>query len=292
MSSDDARLSIGDLAAATGVAVGTLRMWESRHGFPAAQRRGPGHRRYGTDEVARVRRVVDDRRQGLSLAAAIERARNWPPSDPPSLFAVLGQCEPRLVPQRLPVAAMRAVSHAIEDECLARGGRTVVAGTFQHEPAYRRVEHRWTELARTAALAFVLADFGRRRSRRGSPTEIPLRSESPIHREWGVVAVGPSFSACLVGWEIPSVGHGRRFEAVWTTERVVCEQALRAALSTVGGSLETRGAELLETTMPPAGGAAEWAIAVANRAVGYLAGDGAHDTLSFSHTGRMGRGAG
>ena len=30
-------LSIGQLADATGVAAGTLRMWESRHGFPAAE---------------------------------------------------------------------------------------------------------------------------------------------------------------------------------------------------------------------------------------------------------------
>jgi DNA-binding transcriptional MerR regulator len=290
MSVEEARLSIGDLAAATGVAVGTLRMWESRHGFPVAQRRGPGHRRYGAEEVTRVRRVLDERRQGLSLAAAIERVRNWPPSDPPSLFTVLRQSEPGHVPQRLPVAAMRAVSHAIEDECLARGGRPIVAGTFQRETAYRLVEPRWTELARTAALAFVLADFGRRRARRGSPAEIPLRRESPIHREWGVVAVGANFTACLVGWEIPTVSDGRRFEAVWTTDRVACGQALRAALSAAGGSLETRGAELLETTMPPAGGGSEWAITVANRAIGYLAGDDAHDALSFSRTARAGRG--
>src|SRR4051812_36815191 len=139
MASNAAGLSIGDLAGATGVAAGTLRMWESRHGFPVARRGAGGHRRYDVDDVARVQRVLDERRNGLSLAAAIERVREWAPSAPPSLFAVLRQHAPQqLAAQRLPVRAMRAVSHAIEEECVARGARPLLAAAFQHETAYRR----------------------------------------------------------------------------------------------------------------------------------------------------------
>src|SRR6187200_3346256 len=115
MVSEGAGLSIGDLAAATGVAPGTLRMWESRHGFPVAQRRTGGHRRYDVDDIARVQRVLDERRNGLSLPAAIERIREWAPSAPPSLFAVLRQQAPQAGAQHLPARAMRAISYAIED---------------------------------------------------------------------------------------------------------------------------------------------------------------------------------
>jgi MerR family transcriptional regulator, light-induced transcriptional regulator len=50
-------LTIGALARATGVPVETLRTWERRYGFPAAERTGTGHRRYAIGMVERVRMV-------------------------------------------------------------------------------------------------------------------------------------------------------------------------------------------------------------------------------------------
>jgi DNA-binding transcriptional MerR regulator len=266
----DELLSIGDLAAATGVAAGTLRMWESRHGFPVARRRSRSHRRYDADEIARVQRVLEERRNGLSLAAAIERVRDWAPSAPPSLFAALRQHAPQLAPQRLPVRGMRAISHAIEDECLARAARPLLAGTFQHEGAYRRAEPRWRELARTAGLAFVLADFGTPRTGRGGPAEVALPTQSPVRREWAVVCLDPDFTACLAGWERPADGGARSFEAIWTTDPVAAAAALRVALAVAGGTVARSGAALLEDLLPRLAGDAGTAVAVANRAIGYL----------------------
>jgi MerR family transcriptional regulator, light-induced transcriptional regulator len=270
MVSEGAGLSIGGLAAATGVAPGTLRMWESRHGFPVAQRRTGGHRRYDVDDIARVQRLVDERRNGLSLTAAIDRVRDWEPSAPPSLFAVLRQHAPQLAAQRLPVRAMRAISHAVEDECLARGARPLLAGTFQHETAYRRAEHRWRELARTAGLAFVFADFAKRRRSRSAPAEIPLGTKSPVRREWAVVCIDPEYSACLAGWERPSDRGARRFEAIWTTDPTAAVAAMRVALAVAGGTLARRGTALLDEMSPRLAGDAATTVAVANRAIGYL----------------------
>ena len=45
-SHDAPGLSIGEIAARSGVAVGTLRMWEARYGFPVPGRLPSGHRRY------------------------------------------------------------------------------------------------------------------------------------------------------------------------------------------------------------------------------------------------------
>jgi len=51
-------LSIGALAAATGLGVETLRAWERRYGRPRPARRASGHRRYGPAEVAWLRLVA------------------------------------------------------------------------------------------------------------------------------------------------------------------------------------------------------------------------------------------
>ncbi len=52
-------MSIGALARATGIPVETLRTWEARYGYPAAQRKPSGHRLYPLDAIARLRRISD-----------------------------------------------------------------------------------------------------------------------------------------------------------------------------------------------------------------------------------------
>jgi methanogenic corrinoid protein MtbC1 len=59
----DAWLSIGALSRATGIAVETLRTWESRYGFPAPERKPSGHRVYPVAAVPRLRRIA----QALAL---------------------------------------------------------------------------------------------------------------------------------------------------------------------------------------------------------------------------------
>ncbi len=266
-------LSIGELSAATGVAVGTLRMWEARHGFPEATRQGGGHRRYDPEDAARVARVLQERERGLSLPAAIERVRGWSPSAPPSLFATLREAQLELEPHRLSVPAMLAVSHAIEDECLARAARPILVGSFEHEHAYRRAEHRWRELSRTAAAAFVLADFPRRRVLRHGPAEIPIDRRSPLGREWAIVCVDQRYTVCLAGWEQPGDDCPRSFEALWSTEPAAVTAVMRAALSLAepaAASLAARASETLERVRMPAGDGAA-TLALANRMVAYLA---------------------
>jgi methanogenic corrinoid protein MtbC1 len=52
------RLSIGALARASGVPVETLRTWEHRYGFPAAERTPAGQRLYPAATAGRVRRMA------------------------------------------------------------------------------------------------------------------------------------------------------------------------------------------------------------------------------------------
>ena len=69
-------LAIKDVAERTGIAAGTIRMWEQRYGFPEPERTTAGYRLYGEDDVEALRRVLALRERGLSVPAAVDaRAR-------------------------------------------------------------------------------------------------------------------------------------------------------------------------------------------------------------------------
>jgi len=227
-------LSIGELAARTGVAVATLRTWEARHGFPAPSRTPSRRRLYTEDDADAVERIVAHREAGLALDAAIDRVQRALEQRAPSVFATVQSTEPGLLAHQIPKRALVAMSCAVEDEYLARAEAGVVLGSFQHERFYRRSELRWQELSRGADVAAVFAAFplSSSSSRRGStaPREVPVEASSPMLREWAIVCAGPSFAACLVAWERPANrarNEGERtFEAVWTTRPATVLQAV------------------------------------------------------------------
>ncbi len=70
---DVSGLSIKEVAERTGIAAGTIRMWEQRYRFPEPARTDSGYRVYAEDDVEALRRIVAFRRRGLSVPAAIER---------------------------------------------------------------------------------------------------------------------------------------------------------------------------------------------------------------------------
>jgi len=69
-------LPIKDVAEQTGLAAGTIRMWEQRYGFPDPARTSSGYRMYSEDDVDLLRRVISFRDRGLSVPAALERAQS------------------------------------------------------------------------------------------------------------------------------------------------------------------------------------------------------------------------
>ncbi len=268
-------ITIGALAAATGVAAGTLRMWEARYGFPCPTRLELGHRRYQPDDVERIARVLDGRARGLSLPAAIEQARRWSPSSVPSLYVAARRQQPALEARRFSLTAMLALTRAIEDECLARASRPILAASFEQEGFYRRAEHRWRELSRTAALAFVLADFPRRRSPRAAPLEVPIPSESPLGREWAIVCLDQDFTAGLVGWEQPADDEERHFEAIWTTDPDAVTTILRVALTLARPGAPELAAHTDDIDRAAASVTADLGVTLAltNRMIAYLLAD-------------------
>src|SRR6478735_4111465 len=152
-------LTIREVATRSGVPAGTLRMWEERYGFPKPQRLPSGHRRFSEENVDQVRAVVAAREGGLSLPAAIERVAGAPEERRESLYGLLRLRRPELAPELVPKPRMIALSHAIEDECLARAHAPVLIGSFQQERFFKTEEPRWNGFARTASVAVAFADF-------------------------------------------------------------------------------------------------------------------------------------
>jgi DICT domain-containing protein len=270
--------SIGDVAERTGVAEGTLRMWERRHRFLAPQRLPSGHRRYSERDVELVRRVAAERAAGVALSTAIERATRDPEPPATSPYATLRRRHPDLEPRLLPKRLMIALSYAVEDESLSRAERPILFAAFQRERFYRQAQARWRALSLHAELAVVFAEFQGPRSPRDGPLEIPVRRDSPLAREWAIVCDAPGHAACLVGREALESGrtdrHGRSFETVWSVEPDVVRDVARACAqitATSQAALADRVRARLEAAPArPASDQLRLAAAITNRTLSYL----------------------
>jgi DNA-binding transcriptional MerR regulator len=264
-------ITIAELASLTGVGEATLRAWEDRYGAPRPARLPNGHRRYSSRDVDVVRAAVEHRRSGLSVAAALARARTAGAEPAASIFAAVRESRPELAPLTIDNRTLARVSHAIEDECAARATSGLLIGSFQRESFYRRAEPRWRELARDMAVTIVLADFARRRVRAHAPSEIPFPRRSPLRAEWALI--GPA--GCLLARERPggaATGSRRLFDAVWSPEAEVVHVAGRVAVSLMGGgSLAERAEAALGPPPAPSPPELRRAAGLTNRIVGYVA---------------------
>jgi DNA-binding transcriptional MerR regulator len=248
--------SIGVLAARAGVTPGVLRTWENRYGFPAGDRSPSGHRRFTDADVALVRRVLEVRDGGLPLQVAIDAVvREQDVVDERSVFAAAAAAAPGVRPLRLGRRPLIAASHAVEDECLARGDRAVVLGAFQLGHRYASSRRRWEELGRTAAWAAVVADFDDETPAdlTASPLRCQLPGDSPLRREWAVVCLGDSYAALVAAWEVPSSGGEPAYEAVISTHRAVVVAGARVLTGVVraaGGEVPAHATRLVDAVGP------------------------------------------
>ncbi len=226
----ESTLTIGDLAAATGVPAATLRMWERRYGFPLPERLPSGHRRYASEDATAVRRIAADRTRGVTLPDAINRARS---PEPESLFATVRRSHPQSEPRVLAKPVLLELTRAIEDETLARAERPVIFGSFQREQFYRASQRRWRKFASSAQLAGAFADFASASAPAGAPAELPIAVTDPLWMEWAVICEATGYCVCLVAREVAprSRSRARCFETVWSVDPSVCRTAVGACFA-------------------------------------------------------------
>ena len=274
-------LAIKDVAEQTGLAAGTIRMWEQRYGFPEPERLPSGYRRYHHDDVETLRRVQAYRRTGLSVAAAIERARAASSaSDRPSLFAAIASGAHGATPRVLRKPTLEALSRAIEHETLAHAAAPVLFGAFQRERFYRPIERRWRRMAAQADAAVVFADFPAVERPDHGPVELPIDPDAALGNEWALIVDAPGLAACLAGWERPGRAEPggpedrrRRFETIWTLDPDATRRAARAA-ARLAAAIDPGTGEDLDTLLTGRPLALEQPApaltALANRVVAYL----------------------
>jgi DNA-binding transcriptional MerR regulator len=274
-------LAIKEVAERTGIAAATIRMWEQRYGFPEPERTASGYRMYSEQDVDALRRVSTLRDTGLSVPAALERAKAASGStDRPSIYGAIAGGDEPVPARRLRKRTLLEISRAIEDETLARAAGPVVIGAFQSVRNFHGVQHRYDRLARVADACVVFADFDAVRQRPGHPTEVPIRPEDVLGNEWAVVIDAPGYAACLLAWETPESQRDdhlpdreRRFEALWTLDpRVVRRAALvGAALAAKAGADEGERLEARLRDRPLAFEAPVPALtSLTNRIVAYM----------------------
>jgi DICT domain-containing protein len=270
-------LSIGELARQTGVPVATLRSWEGRYGFPRPERQAGGHRRYGRGDIALITKVLGLRASGLSLQAAIGQAAARVEEAQLSVFAGLRRRHPGLMPQELSKATLLAITQAMEDECCARAEHAVLFAGFQQERFYRQSGERWKELARTARIAVIFADFGESSGPDASPLTVSIPADAPLRREWFMVCAAPDYPAFISGWEFPREpgipDARRRFEVLWSVDpaavldaALICAQIARA----LSPGLARRLDDLPDGAPPPASADLHRALGLFNRMATYL----------------------
>jgi MerR family transcriptional regulator, light-induced transcriptional regulator len=276
-------LAIKDVAQRTGIAAGTIRMWEQRYGFPAPERTSSGYRRYTENDVDALRKVLALRHRGLSVPAAIQRAQDHEggSSDRPSIYAAVAAAAHGTRPQILKKSTLIALSRAIEHEALAVAAAPILFAAFQRESFYRKVERRYARLTANADAAAVFAQFAAGlRHPAGGPVEIPIVADDALGNEWAVIVDAPGYAACLLAWEQPGVsepgGPGdldRRFEAIWTIDPRAVRRATQAAARLAGHADPVLGARLqrlLEDRPLALDDPAPALTALTNRIVAYL----------------------
>jgi MerR family transcriptional regulator, light-induced transcriptional regulator len=275
-------LSIGELERQTGVPAATLRSWEDRYGFPRPQRLAGGHRRYAKSDTALIGEVLRLRASGMSLQAAISQAAARVTEPGLSVFAGLRRRHPGLMPQELSKATLLALTRAMEDECCARAEQATLFAGFQQERYYRQSRERWQELARTARVAVIFADFGGSPVPDAAPLTVGIPADAPLRREWFMVCAAPDYPAFISAWEFPGQtgipDARRRFESLWSVDpatvrdaALICAQ-IAQALSPGLGRLP---GDLPDEAPPPASADLQRAIGVFNRMASYL--DKGHD---------------
>ncbi|MET0997878.1 MAG: DICT sensory domain-containing protein [Marmoricola sp.] len=232
--SDSATLTIGELAERSGISPATLRVWESRHGFPVPHRLASGHRRYTEADVEAIQSVVRHRDAGTRLELAIVRAMVEAEPTAPSVYATLRRRYPALGVHRLQKSTLMALSWAIEDEFCSKADRATVYGSFQNEHYFRQAEPRWREISRVSAATTVFAGFAES-DFEASPVQVSLPDDAPMLREWAVVCDARDLPVVLTAWELPGQedveDRHRLYESIWSADGAAVHDAARVCAS-------------------------------------------------------------
>ncbi|MEM9118746.1 MAG: DICT sensory domain-containing protein [Cyanobacteria bacterium P01_F01_bin.56] len=167
-----------------------------------------------------------------------------------SVVESLLQAIPQLRSQLFFKTSLTALSHAMEDQVLAGSEQPLVIANFQQERFYRQEASRYRRIAAISDQVYVLSAAG---TSFDEATEhhatITFEDSDALTKEWHLVVIGPTYSACLICRERDSVAdralaptpgtpvldQTRRFEGIWTRDSSICHQAANLLLDRIAG---------------------------------------------------------
>jgi DICT domain-containing protein len=139
-------------------------------------------------------------------------------------------------------STMLALSFLIEDQAAAHAG-TVVVAAFQRFSYFRPQTARYEQLTQRYRQAFVIGLPDAPTPSLPGCTFVALGEESPLVREWVVLALGPSFSVGLFAREPDSLQPGRRareFTGTLVTEPDALDEIAATLERALGAHLTPR----------------------------------------------------
>jgi DICT domain-containing protein len=160
-----------------------------------------------------------------------------------SVLASLLQAMPQLRQQVYFKTSLTALSHAMEDQVLAGSEQPLVIANFQRERFYRQEAHRYRRIAERTSQLYVLAapetDF---KNSSDVYETVAFAPEDGLSQEWHLVVIGQHYANCLICRERlaqvvespnSEMDTSRRFEGIWTFDRMVSQKAAELLLNRI-----------------------------------------------------------
>lgn len=145
MNSSEPWHTIGSVAASTGIAADTLRIWERRYGCPTPERSSSGHRLYSDAEVHRLRLIAEALTRGERISGVV----NAPVEELEALLSdaqALGSDDSQAVERLLQLAlGMHGDPLAQELTSAAHRMSPLAFLTRRLEPFLTAVGHHWSD---------------------------------------------------------------------------------------------------------------------------------------------------
>lgn len=131
-------------------------------------------------------------------------------------------------------SSLTALSHAMEDQVLAGKDAPLVIASFQQERYYRQEANRYQKIAEKSEHVYVLAapETEFKNGSRGYEM-VAFDPEDALTEEWHLIVIGANFASCLLcrerrhspGTDNNFADNARRFEGIWTEDRLITEKA-------------------------------------------------------------------
>jgi DICT domain-containing protein/signal transduction histidine kinase len=163
-----------------------------------------------------------------------------------SVLASLLQAMPQLRHQVYFKSSLTALSHAMEDQVLARSDQPLVIANFQRERFYRQEAHRYRRIAQRTSQVYVLAAPETEFKNASNAYEtVAFEPEDSLSQEWHLVVIGHQYANCLICRERPAslsedstntdmdMDAARRFEGIWTFDQNVSKKAAELLLDRI-----------------------------------------------------------